>query len=52
MQLGKNKFSIKKNDWKKNNKINAINIFYAKDKNYIMLIFQNILQIVKNYLFF
>ena len=47
-------FPSKKYDWKnflKNNKTIALNVFYTK-KLYILLMFQNITQIVKNKLFF
>ena len=48
-------FPSEKNDWKKVQKNNvsiAIIDFYAKKKNYILLMFQNITQIVKSNLFF
>ena len=48
-------FPSEKDDWKnfeKNNTTIAINILYAKMKKYILLMFQNITQIVKNKLFF
>ena len=44
-----------KDDWEKNVKSNvkiALNVLLAKKKKYILLIFQNITQIVKNKLFF
>ena len=46
-------FPTEKDDWKKiekNNVTIALNVLYAK--KYILLIFQNIAQIVKNKLFF
>ena len=48
-------FPSEKNDWKKVQKNNvsiAIIDFYAKKEKYILLMFQNITQIVKNNLFF
>ena len=47
-------FPSEKDDWKKFEKNNitiTLNVLYAK-KNYILLIFQNMTQIVKNELFF
>ena len=47
-------FPSEKDDWKKFEKNNitiTLNVLYAK-KNYVLLIFQNITQIVKNELFF
>ena len=44
-----------KDDWEKNVKSNvkiALNVLHAKEKKYILLMFQNITQIVKNKLFF
>ena len=46
-------FPSEKDDWKKFEKNNitiTLNVLYAK-KNYILLIFQNMTQIVKNELF-
>ena len=48
-------FPSEKDDWKrfeKNNVTIAINVLSAKKGKYILLIFQNITQIVKNNLFF
>ena len=48
-------FPSEKDDWKKfekNNVTIAIIISYAKKKKYILLMFQNITQIIKNRLFF
>ena len=49
-------FPSEKDDWKKiekNNVAIALNVLYAKkEKKYILLMFQNITQIVKNKLFF
>ena len=46
-------FLSKKDDWKKLEKNTiAPNVLYAKKKKYILLMFQNITQIVKNKLFF
>ena len=63
--MGRNKFSIKKIDWKifeKNNVTIALNVLYTKKrsilfcmlkkKKHILLVFQNITQMVKNKLFF
>ena len=47
-------FPSEKDDWKKFEKNNitiTLNVLYAK-KNYILLMFQNMTQIVKNELFF
>ena len=47
-------FPSEKDDWKKSEKNNitiTLNVLYAK-KNYILLMFQNMTQIVKNELFF
>ena len=44
-----------KDDWKKLEKDNltiALNVLYAKKGKYILVMFQNITQIVKNKLFF
>ena len=44
-------FPSEKDDWKKFEKKNvtiAIDVLYAKKEKYILLIFQNITQIVKN----
>ena len=48
-------FQSEKNDWKtfeKNNVTISINVLYAKNKKYILLMFQKIIQIVKSKLFF
>ena len=48
-------YPSEKDDWKKfekNNVTIAIIISYAKKKKYILLMFQNITQIIKNRLFF
>ena len=48
--MGRNKFE-KKNDWKKIEKYNvkiAHNVLYAKKEKYILIMFQNITQTVKN----
>ena len=48
-------YPSEKDDWKmfeKNYLTIAINVFYAKKKKYILHIFQNVTQIVKNKLFF
>ena len=48
-------FPSEKDDWKKSEKNNvaiALNVLYAKKKKYILLMFQNITQIVKNRLLF
>ena len=48
-------FHKKKDDWKKFEKNNlkiTLNILYAKKKKYILRMFQNITQIMKNKLFF
>ena len=48
-------YPSEKDDWKmfeKNYLTIAINVFYAKKKKYILNIFQNVTQIVKNKLFF
>ena len=48
-------FPSEKDDWKKfekNNVTIALSVLYAKKEKYILLIFQNITQIVKNKLFF
>ena len=44
-------FPSDKDDWKKfekNNRTAALNVFYTKKEKYILLMFQNITQIVKN----
>ena len=44
-----------KDDWEKNGKSNVkipVNVLHAKKKKYILLMFQNITQTVKNKLFF
>ena len=45
-------FPSQKDDWKKLRKTSALNVLYAKKEKYILLMFQNITQIVKNKLFF
>ena len=48
-------FPSEKNDWKKfekNNVTIALNVLYAKNKKYILLMFRNITQIVKSNLLF
>ena len=48
-------FLSEKDDWKKlekNNVTIALNVFYAKKKKCILLMFQNITQTLKNRLFF
>ena len=49
------KFPSEKVNWKKfekNNLTIALNVLYAKKEKYILLMFQNVTQIVKNKLFF
>ena len=48
-------FSSEKDDWKKiekNNKTIAVNVLYPRKKKYILLMFENITQAMKNTLFF
>ena len=48
-------FQSEKDDWRtfeKNNVTTAVNVLYAKKEKNILLMFQNIIHIVKNKLFF
>ena len=50
MKLNRNKINFKK--FEKNNVAIALNVLYAKKEKYMLLMFQNITQTVKDKLFF
>ena len=50
MKLNRNKINFKK--FEKNNLALALNVLYAKKEKYMLLMFQNITQTVKDKLFF
>ena len=50
MKLNRNKINFKK--FEKNNLAIALNVLYAKKEKYMLLMFQNITQTVKDKLFF